>query len=144
MKNESCPFVLAGEELQQLPIDSSAHFQHYCVVAQFRNVYLDLSGEHPAVLPEQSVYGDQLHCARNACDAAGDVHCFLQLLVVDVLDDEGCSGTDVVVGAECAGDLVDFALALGQIHAGQLDHLVAVGSILPLYDERMLPPHQQR
>lgn len=69
-------------------------------------------------------------------------HFLLQLLIVDVLDDHGSLGTDVVVGAEGGSKLVDPSLPLSQVHACLLDHLLAV-ALLPLNHHMMIGPHQQ-
>ena len=71
-----------------------------------------------------------------------DLDVFFEFLVVDVFDDEASAGTDVVVRAESGSQLVDFALALGEVHASLFDHFLTT-AFLSLYLDMMVAPNEQ-
>jgi hypothetical protein len=134
--------AVGGEQLDEFVIDAATHLQDNGVAAEFRNGHIYLTDHLALLRPEIPVDGQQSDTAGDAGDVAVDTHFLLQLLIVDVLDDHGGLGTDVVVGAEGGGELVDPALALRQVHAGLLDHLLTT-PLLPLYNHVMVGPDQQ-
>lgn len=71
-----------------------------------------------------------------------DLDVFFEFLVVDVFDDKSSSRTDIVVRAESRSQLVDFALALGEIHASLFYHFLAT-ALLSLYLNVMVSPNKQ-
>lgn len=136
------PLSVIGKQLDQLVVHSAPHLQHNGVAAQLRNDHVDLIDHLIPLRPEVPIDGKETDTAGDARDIPMDLHLFLQFLVVDVFDYHGSLGTDVVVGAESGGQLVDLAFSLGQVHAGLLDHFLAT-ALLPFNSNVVVGPDQQ-
>lgn len=71
-----------------------------------------------------------------------DLDVFFEFFVIDVFDDEASARTDIVVRAESWCQLVDFPLALREVHTSLFHHFLAA-ALFSFDLNMMIAPDQQ-